>query len=189
MIQLDMQSSEETPWRSSIGFIVFLTIIMVVPIVLSFIMRIQLTNEHYSTAIGQIKNGFTDSNFFYDPNSSDATLFLILTRDIIPLLLFYNCFCIVGGIILLTIVTKKKKNLLPMTIPYSFLALISLNAFITDDSIWASQDSFLYNRISLLGFDIRVMHGAFPVVLYSLIILGYLIFLKSEGYLPRIKKL
>lgn len=188
MEQLNTQSSGETPRRSSIGCVVFLAIIMVVPIVLSFIMRIQLTNEHYLTAIAQIKSGFTDNNFFF--NNIDTTLFLILTRDIHYLLLFYNLFCIVGGIIiLLMLIPNRKKNLLPMAIPYILLALISLNAFITDYAICTSQESFLYNRISLIGFDIRVMHGAFPVVLYSLIILGYLIFLKSEGNLPRSKKL
>lgn len=175
----DMPLSEaEQPRKNRTSLIIF-AVAAVVPVLLSLYIRINLSEKDYLNAVSTLKCGFSKHDFWFQ-SRADLTLYFISIREIQVLLMLHNFVCFVGGVILLyTAISYKKKSLMPMLIPYSVLALISLNTLITDFALWNSVES-LYNRISLLGFDICVMHGILPVLLYAAIIVGYFIFLRLE---------
>jgi len=174
-------SSEEMRLHKNLTYIIVFAIIAVAPVLLSLLIQNNLSQKDYLIATSTLKCGFLNHNFWFESNSTDTSFYLIPTRDINLLLLLHNFVCLAGGAILLfTTISQKKKSLIPMMIPYLILAFISLNALVTDFALRSSSGLFLYNRISLLGFDIRVMHGALPVVIYSAIFAGYLVFLGSE---------
>lgn len=175
----DMLLSEEERPHKNRTFIFAFAAATVIPILLSLYIKTNLSEKEYLDAVSTLKCGFLKHNF-WSMSTADLTLYFVSARDIQVLLMLHNVVCFVAGAMLLyATVSYKKKNLIPMLIPYSVLALISLNTLITDFALWNSVES-LYNRISLLGFDICVMHGMLPVLLYSAIIAGYFIFLGME---------
>ena len=175
----DMPLSEEERPHKNRTFIIIYAVAAAIPVLLSLYIKINLSEKEYLDAVSTLKCGFSKQNFWF-MSIADITLYFISIRNIQVLLMLHNFVCFVAGAILLyTAIRYKKKYLITMLIPYSVLALISLNTLITDFALWNSVES-LYNRISLLGFDICVMHGMLPVLLYSTIVAGYFIFLSLE---------
>jgi|GEM_PF-3244592 hypothetical protein len=160
---------------------IFIAVIAVVPIILSFIMKSNLSSEEYSKAVASLKGGFQNGSFWFDGSSTDAALYLTHVWGIKALLQFYNLICLAVGAVLFSItVDYKKESLIPVTTVYVVLSLLSLNSFVSDCFLGYSRYTGLYNRLSLVSFDIRVMHGAVPVLIYFFIAAGYIFFLVSE---------
>ena len=156
--------------RIKIIFYIGLALIVAAPILLSLAIHDRVSQDEYLRVSSSIKSWFQGRVFF--AGDYERPYYMSLIADIMGWWYLYDLVCIAGGItVLCLVIAYYKWNLLPLLIPYGVLTLISLNAVITE------MDSFLYNRISLIGFNMRMFRGVFPIVLYSAIVAGYIVFL------------
>ncbi len=172
-----VQLSEETP-SPSISSYIFLFILGVLPIVISIVIHIRLGPEDYLRASAELKS-LIHYWFKFTP-VEDTTLLMTITGRINLLVLLHSFVCMVAGAILLGMTIKGKNSLLFMTIPYSILALASVYVYLVNISIWGPGGLAIYNRFYLLFFDICVMHGPLPIIIYSAILVGYIVFLWTD---------
>ena len=162
------------------GICCFLFILGILPILISIVINVRLGPEDYLQASSAIK-GFIFNWFKLARIQKDNTLFLCYTGRINLLIVLHSFVCMIGGAILLSKTIKgKKKSLITMTIAYALLALISVLYFFMNLDVWGSGGLFLYNRFYLLFFDISVLHGPLPIIIYSAIVIGYFVFLWAD---------
>lgn len=173
------QSSEEMPSRNiSSYFLLF--IVGILPILISIVIHIRLGPEDYLRASAALKS-LIRHWFRLTRVVEDTTLLSTIISEIKLLEILHSFVCIIGGAILFGMTIKgKNKSLVFMAIPYSVLALISVFFYLMNLDIWSAGGLFLYNRFYLLFFDICVMHGPLPIIIYSAILIGYIVFLWTD---------
>lgn len=151
-----------------------------VPIALSIAARAHLGPEDYLRATDEIK-ALIQNWFGFAPIGDGTMLFHTTSSGVKGLQVLHSLACIVGAIALLCVTLNgKKKRLIYMAIPYAFLGLISACFFFMNMDIWNAGAFSFYNRFYLVFFDISVMHGPAPVIIYSAIMGGYLYYIYPD---------
>ncbi|MDD4509950.1 MAG: hypothetical protein PHY23_03430 [Oscillospiraceae bacterium] len=171
---------EEMRWRKiRIGLVIFA---LLLPILLSVVLQVQVKPSDYSGARAALEAGFQGDGFFWAAQGvGDATMYLADIGEVLPLMHLYDLAYLAGGVLFLFLCIEKKggRNVIWPSIPYWLFSLLSLVRLSTELDPSTGQAP-LYNRISLLGFDVMFMKGWGSLVLYALLALGCVIFFVRE---------
>lgn len=171
---------EEMRWRKiRMGLVIFA---LLLPILLSVVLQVQVKPSDYSGARAALEFGFRGDGFFWaTQGAGDPTMYLADIGEAIPLMHLYDLAYLAGGVLFLFLCIEKKgwKTVLWLSVPYWLFSLLSLVHLSTELDPSTGQAP-LYNRISLLGFDVMFMKGWGSLVLYALLALGCVIFFVRE---------
>lgn len=180
MEQQNSPLSGETPSRSILSYLFFL-LLAILPIVIAIVIHIRLGPEDYAKASAEIKRLIP--NWFKLAPAGDPQLhfYYVISRGVMLLQVLHSFVCMIGGAILFGMTIKgKNKSLRFMAVPYVILSVTSVLFYLSNLDLWNAGTLFWYNRFYLVFFDISVFHGPAPIIIYSAIIAGYVVFLVKE---------
>ena len=170
------QLSGAAPSRKGLRHALLLLMILI-PLLWSGIIRLLMSDGELGEMLSYFKSSWEGGFWSVE---CDATFYYIVLGDNGGLLgVLFNLLglvCFTAGIVLVCAVIKKKINsLLPFAVPYCVFAVLMLLTVLGDMTLSAAYGR--YSLLQLWGYNIRLLHGAAPVVMYSLLAAGYAVYL------------
>lgn len=170
------QLSDTTPSHRILRH-VLLSLMILIPLLWSGIMRLVMSGWE----LGEILAYFADSwKVGFWSVEYDSTFYYAVLNDnggFLGLLFgLHRLVCAAAGIALMGVTIKRKlKSLLPFAIPCCVFGALMLLTVLGDMTLAEAYGRYCLPQ--LWGYDIRLLHGAAPVVMYSLMAAGYGVYL------------
>lgn len=170
------QLSGAAPSRKVLRHALLLLMILI-PLLWSGIIRLIMSDRELGEMLSYFKSSWEgglwsvecDSTFYYTVLSDNGGLLGVLFN-------LLGIVCFTAGIVLVCITIKKKmKSLLPFAVPYFVFAVLMLLTVLGDMTLSAAYGRYCLPQ--LWGYNIRLLHGAAPAVMYSLLAAGYAVYL------------
>lgn len=168
--------SDAMPSRRALRYALLLLMILI-PLLWSGIIRLLMSDWELGEMLSYFKSSWEggfwsaeyDSTFYYTVLSDNGGLLGVLLN-------LLGLVCFTAGIVLVYKTIKKKmKGLLPFAVPYFVFAVLMLLTVLGDMTLGGAYGR--YSLLQLWGYNIRLLHGTAPVVMYSLLAAGYAMYL------------
>lgn len=150
-----------------------LSLMILIPLLWSGIIRLIMSDWE----LGEILAYFADSwNGGFWSVECDSTSYHIVLGDnggLLGILFFLQGLVCAGAgaALLCSAVRKKRKNLMFFAVPCFVFGLLLLLAVLGDLTLGGAYGRYCLPQ--LWGYDIRLLHGTAPVVMYALMAAGY----------------